>query len=507
MTPAAEYIMIQSDSDFGPAGFTGSGTEGDPYVLDGQIIDLGNDMGIRIFNTNAHFVIRNCEITGWNSDRAFELTNADNGTIENNYIHGKFMYGLITANSEDLNFTGNEIQGVSRGIWGLNLWRADITNNKFLDSIWFGIDLDSASRNITIENNWIHRVNEVSYSGTHGAIYTSADNVSIISNDMRTLNGYGIVVNSGENIEIQNNRIRDSSQRGIYISAADKVDISFNNISCVQYDGIHIASGAANGIYNVDADNGLYYGNIVFQFTTGIGMGAGAHNNLIYDNQLGWNSNNNSEDAGTTPGYNDWGWTYGNYYQDYTSGDYPIGSSPVKLNDTNPQTLADSTTPTIERPGYSFEFWDTDTDIWLTWTADDDFPSHWMLYTNASSGPVNEWCNDTISISLDAYPVGGYQFSIVVVDCGSHVAQSLDAYVTIKEGDIQSKKVISLLQTLHPILISVRRHSLTTSTLIGQSMIQIPILMKSTIMDHYSEMIHIVMVPIVGGHLVTLESI
>jgi len=184
MTPAADYMFIDSNDDFTPAGFTGSGTEGDPYVLDGQIIDLGNDMGIRIRDTTAHFVIRNCEITGWNSDRAFELVNAHNGTIENNSVHGKFTYGLITSNSKDLNFTGNEIQGVSRGIWGLNLSRADITNNKFLDSIWFGIDIDSASRNITIENNWFHRVNEVSYSGTHGAIYTSADNVSIISNDM-----------------------------------------------------------------------------------------------------------------------------------------------------------------------------------------------------------------------------------------------------------------------------------------------------------------------------------
>ena len=458
MIPAATYMQIDSDAGFEPAGFTGSGTEGDPYVLDGEIIELGSgDMGIRIFNTKAHFVISNCTfstIGEVRAERAIELTNADNGTVENCIMQGKYIRAFSLSGSDDLQILGNEIHGCTAGFDLYSGTRVNITNNRILDSRYFGIHAWAGS-NITIENNWIHRVE---LSGTVAALYIQADNVSVIGNDIRNVVGQGIYANNAENLTIQNNRIWDVTEHGIYIITTDTAGISFNNISCVQKDGIHIGSGVIGifevhnntvhhggpyGIYTEVADDGLYYGNKVFQFGTGIAMAAGAHNNRIYDNQLGWNWDNNTEDAGTTVVYNDWGWTYGNLYHDYTTGDYPIGSSPVKLNDTNPQTLVDSTTPTIERPGYSFEFWDTDTDIWLTWTAEDDFPSHWMLYTNSSSGDPIDWCNDTISISLDDYDVGGYRFSILVVDCAAtpHHDQSLDVYVTIKENDITSPDI------------------------------------------------------------------
>lgn len=67
----------------------GSGTPDDPYVIEGWIIDTrGQDYGIYIDGTRAHFVIRNCQIRYPQERAGIFLSNVHNGRIEGNAIFG-----------------------------------------------------------------------------------------------------------------------------------------------------------------------------------------------------------------------------------------------------------------------------------------------------------------------------------------------------------------------------------------------------------------------------------
>jgi hypothetical protein len=59
-------ISILSDADFTMANgvVTGHGTPTDPYVIANWTIDAGTGVGIRIQETSAYVLIRNCHIIG-----------------------------------------------------------------------------------------------------------------------------------------------------------------------------------------------------------------------------------------------------------------------------------------------------------------------------------------------------------------------------------------------------------------------------------------------------------
>ncbi len=82
---AANNMYVGNNGDFIAAGFTGAGTEGDPYVLDGAVMSVANgDRGILITGTTSHFIIKNCIITGTTGAiLSIALVSAANGTIEN----------------------------------------------------------------------------------------------------------------------------------------------------------------------------------------------------------------------------------------------------------------------------------------------------------------------------------------------------------------------------------------------------------------------------------------
>ncbi|MCS7240263.1 MAG: right-handed parallel beta-helix repeat-containing protein [Candidatus Bipolaricaulota bacterium] len=113
-----EPIYIHSD-----AGFTwengvvkGSGTAGDPYVIEGWVIDTrGHDYGIYVDGTRAHFVIRNCQIRYPQERAGIFLSNVRNGRIEGNAIFGgKIAIHLLA--SQNVTITGNAIGFCDYGI-------------------------------------------------------------------------------------------------------------------------------------------------------------------------------------------------------------------------------------------------------------------------------------------------------------------------------------------------------------------------------------------------------
>lgn len=106
-------IIIESDSDFQLRGFTGSGTQADPYVL--EYMNISNDYGqcIVIEHTSAYFIIRHSVMRS--IDDAMYLNAMGNGTVEDCTIRA-YLSGIQADNCTSLDIIGNDIVGSASGV-------------------------------------------------------------------------------------------------------------------------------------------------------------------------------------------------------------------------------------------------------------------------------------------------------------------------------------------------------------------------------------------------------
>ncbi len=105
---------------------TGSGTWGDPYIIENVTIDSkGTGNCIEIRNSDVPFIIRNCTLVDTSedpTDTGIRLWNTDNGKITNNTLSFNY-YGIFISVGEFNNCTGNTIIGGRNGIrleWSQN---------------------------------------------------------------------------------------------------------------------------------------------------------------------------------------------------------------------------------------------------------------------------------------------------------------------------------------------------------------------------------------------------
>jgi parallel beta-helix repeat protein len=98
-------IYINGNDNFTPANGVvgGSGTENDPYIIEGWAISAENVYGIWIENTTAHFVIRNCLVK---NSYGIYLKNVAHGKIENCTLENNFNVRLFYS---DNNIISNNI--------------------------------------------------------------------------------------------------------------------------------------------------------------------------------------------------------------------------------------------------------------------------------------------------------------------------------------------------------------------------------------------------------------
>ncbi len=123
-------IDIDSDEDFVTLGFPGSGTIGDPYLIENYHI-ISSSRGIFVRNTEKHFIIQNCWIESNDFAIGFVQIKDDTAVINNN---------TCTSDSDiSPSITLDEASGV-------------IISENLIDGNWIGIKIFN-SRNIVIANN------------------------------------------------------------------------------------------------------------------------------------------------------------------------------------------------------------------------------------------------------------------------------------------------------------------------------------------------------------------
>ncbi len=198
-------IRINSNPDFdAPHGVTGgSGTPGDPWIIEGWEINATDDTRIEIVNTTAYYVIKNCRIYGEDFiNSGIYLINATNGELRDSKLNNS---RVIVSNSDFQNVSNNTF----KGNWScLNILQSDnnvIYNNTFTGNYSYLWAQQTTA--LKVFNNYF---NSTSYSGADftlspsltlwnntfincGVQLTSSstiDSVEIYTNN--TVNGYPI---------------------------------------------------------------------------------------------------------------------------------------------------------------------------------------------------------------------------------------------------------------------------------------------------------------------------
>ncbi|MFX1512204.1 MAG: right-handed parallel beta-helix repeat-containing protein, partial [Promethearchaeota archaeon] len=241
-------ILIDGNTDFmtqaSNENWSGDGTFSNPYVIDGLIIrGSTTNIQVSISNTDIHFRIKNCVLSGGETGVRFE--NVHNAQIINSIIYNNVIDGI--------SFLGN-----SKNIL--------LVNNSVNDNYWDGIYITDECENFTVLNNTI--------TGNRYGINTRGVNLTITENylannlhsgislsgslnqlfDNKVIdNGVGIRL-GGSNNTVINNMVKNNDEEGIRLTGAFNT-VANNLITNNSMDGIGLLVSENNTIVNNILEN------------------------------------------------------------------------------------------------------------------------------------------------------------------------------------------------------------------------------------------------------------
>ncbi|MFO7992283.1 MAG: right-handed parallel beta-helix repeat-containing protein [Thermoplasmata archaeon] len=226
-------IRIDDNSELAAEASSGSGTENDPYIIEGYEIDGGGEgYCVYIGNTTDYYVLRDCYL--YNASSYGE--------------HGVHIYYSVNGR---------------------------LKNNTVINN-YYGIHLDELADNNRLDEN---NVSSNSDLGIH--LYNSDNN--LIENNNVSNNGKGIYISYSHNTQISNNTAFSNHDEGIYVSDSDNNEVYNNTASnSIEGNGITLARSDRNTIpSNIASSN---YGH-------GIRICDGSTKNTISNNNLTSNGN------------------------------------------------------------------------------------------------------------------------------------------------------------------------------------------------------------------------
>ncbi len=200
-------IIIGSDADFADQGWSGNGTQEDPYVIRDLSISGGEDC-IRIWNTRVHFIVTNCWLKYGQS--GFLIDNVTNALIANTTcthhdcgVQLRFSEsielvnitcidsykGISVRDSNSIRIINNTCFNTDFGLWIFDSFSTEIINNTIENSRYFGCEIYPVNDNLLANNSLVNcgfffgSWEEMSGAPTRGGVGSSVDvNTQIIGN-------------------------------------------------------------------------------------------------------------------------------------------------------------------------------------------------------------------------------------------------------------------------------------------------------------------------------------
>ncbi|UCH88862.1 MAG: right-handed parallel beta-helix repeat-containing protein [Thermoplasmata archaeon] len=268
-----ESIRIWSNEVFTPEnGVTGgSGTQKDPYVIEGWRIECTDTCGISIQNTDAYFIIHDVEIFSTLESRVgIGFYNVTNGQISNSFILNNSFAGIILDSSLNITIKNNEFIGngiriegiqichynthniINNTVNGNDLYYYKNHNDTFIDGVDAGQIILANCTNIIIRNMQINNTDmaiDISYS----------ENITVENNNISSTNWTWVGINLyySHNNTIKGNKISENISSGIRLSYSSNSNL-IGNIFSNNYIGIELYFS----LNNIIKDNHFFEGGI-----------------------------------------------------------------------------------------------------------------------------------------------------------------------------------------------------------------------------------------------------
>lgn len=245
-------IDISSNADFDIYDSGGDGQPGTPWILENYVINASGlgVSGILIYNTDAHFILRNCMVTGTDAgNAAIRLENVTNGYLYNNTVEDNGQNGIVLRDNSDYNMVTNNTA----------------TGNNCGFHVFVGSDNNTLSYNIA-NNNTQHGI----------YLQNNCDNNTLISNTATGNGAEGIHLSNSHDTTLTDNTANENTGQGITIISSDGIRLLYNTAIDNDWDGFYI----------YHSDNNFLIGNIV-SYNDDDGMTfMECHNNTLVGNTV-----------------------------------------------------------------------------------------------------------------------------------------------------------------------------------------------------------------------------
>ncbi|MEM3342035.1 MAG: NosD domain-containing protein [Thermoplasmata archaeon] len=313
-----ETINITGNDSFNSSNgvVRGSGTEADPYIIEGWYIDAeGGSYCIQIKNTNAFFIIRNCTLlnaifgTRYQDVAGIVLSNVTNGTMDNLSLSNN-RNGLILSSSSNCTISNTSITNNTQGIRVVSSANNTILGNNFTNNT-YGIFLNYANNNRllnnTISNSTVSIYHSYSTSTTLSGNNLQGSGILFDGNNITTWNTHEIdttnLVNGKPVYYYKNQEGVSVPSDAVQVILANCTNmaianiISSNAIRAVQlgfsqYNTIVniTVSGQQDAIFLASSENNIIENNTLLNNGNGTNL-TSSHRNQIRNNTISSNSN------------------------------------------------------------------------------------------------------------------------------------------------------------------------------------------------------------------------
>ncbi len=174
-----DVIGIYDDNGFTSASgvVRGSGTQQDPYIIEGLVISSSNWAAILVWSTSAYFVIRQCIIIGQSGMLYGMYLYADqHATVEDCYIQMPGWFGMVISGCNNVEVSNNVFEGGNTAISLSGVCTSTFHDNTFHGQSHYSFQLNTGSNyNLFYENDFLTKYVIVNSGGGSGNQWNTAE--------------------------------------------------------------------------------------------------------------------------------------------------------------------------------------------------------------------------------------------------------------------------------------------------------------------------------------------
>lgn len=435
-------ISIQGNINFSTTaqleGWSGNGSEDDPFIISGLNITVSNEAAITISNTTVHFEILDCLLEG--AIYGLHLQNITHGVFNNLECAGlnPNSIGAFVQASSEISLTNLSCNSNSFGLF------LDSVNDIILDNITCNYNTNRGIEIIGSANSALTNVN-CSENYLYGISLDTCNNITLedtqLMSNIGSYSAYGLFIHGGTNYLLSQITCRDNYY-GIHLEESSSSIIR----DCLCQNNL-------SGIVLYQSDNNTLVDNEVVENDSGIRLGSSYNNtmirNLLRENQIGVrldsSSSSNSivnnifdrntlqaRDNGDENAWDD-GIGTGNRWSDY----YPTQTGSYQIDGTagnydNYPRPYDSETPVIFNPPDDLEYVEGSVGNTIRWVPMDNTPHSFIVLQNGTIFRSGRWYGSAITIYVDNLEVGVHNFTLVVNDTSeNYVSDTVFVFVLV----------------------------------------------------------------------------